>query len=126
MKEDELMELIRKDNIRKLSNPGVVSMQLLNSENSNSDRVTITKVSIEPDAQQPRHSHEASEQIWLAVKGRGVLLLADNEEKAFYEGDVVRFSQGEIHGLLNNSDEEFVYISVTSPPINFEYAYSDK
>jgi quercetin dioxygenase-like cupin family protein len=40
-----------------------------------------------------------------------------------YTGDVVRFADGDIHGITNSSTEEFVYISVTSPPINFRYAY---
>ena len=39
---------------------------------------------------------------------------------------MVRFSSGEVHGLLNDSDEEFVYISVTTPPINFRYAYKEE
>lgn len=85
----------------------------------------ITSAS-ESGATQPRHSHESSEQIWYAVKGRGVLLLADNEEKLFEAGDVVRFGDGDIHGLHNDSDEEFIYISVTSPPIDFGYAYQKK
>lgn len=120
------MEFIKKDNIAELSNPGVVSRQLLNPENSESVRVTITEVHLESGATQPRHSHESSEQIWYAVKGRGVLLLADNEEKLFEAGDVVRFGDGDIHGLHNDSDEEFIYISVTSPPIDFGYAYQKK
>ncbi len=120
------MEFIKKDNIAELSNPGVVSRQLLNPENSESVRVTITEVHLESGATQPRHSHESSEQIWYAVKGRGVLLLADNEEKQFEAGDVVRFGDGDIHGLHNDSDEEFIYISVTSPPIDFGYAYQKK
>ena len=120
------MEFIKKDNIAELSNPGVVSRQLLNPENSESVRVTITEVHLESGATQPRHSHESSEQIWYAVKGRGVLLLADNEEKLFDAGDVVRFGDGDIHGLHNDSDEEFIYISVTSPPIDFGYAYQKK
>lgn len=120
------MEFIKKDNIAELSNPGVVSRQLLNPENSESVRVTITEVHLESGATQPRHSHESSEQIWYAVKGRGVLLLADNEEKLFDAGDVVRFGDGDIHGIHNDSDEEFIYISVTSPPIDFGYAYQKK
>ena len=28
--------------------------------------------------------------------------------------------------LLNDGNEEFVYVSVTAPPINFGYAYKDK
>lgn len=120
------MEFIGKDTIKELSNPGVVSRQLLNPENSQSERVTITEVHLEPGALQKRHIHEASEQIWYATKGKGQLLLADDAVRDFEDGDVVRFADGDVHGLLNNSNDEFVYISVTSPPINFNYAYKNK
>ena len=120
------MEFIDRDNIISLVNPGVVSRQLLNPENSTSERVTITEVHLEKGAIQPRHSHEASEQIWYAIQGSGKLLLEDNKEKDFKVGDVVRFTDKEIHGLYNNGDVEFIYISVTAPPIDFGYAYKDK
>ena len=120
------MEFIDRDNIISLVNPGVVSRQLLNPENSTSERVTITEVHLEIGANQPRHSHEASEQIWYAVQGSGKLLLEDNKEKDFKVGDIVRFTDKEIHGLYNNGDVEFIYISVTAPPIDFGYAYKDK
>ncbi len=120
------MEFVKSENIRELSNPGVVSRQLLNPENSESIRVTITEVHLIPNGEQPRHIHETSEQIWYATRGKGTLLLADEKEMEFIAGDVVRFADGDVHGLRNDSDEEFVYVSVTSPPINFNYAYKDK
>lgn len=120
------MEFISKQNIVELSNPGVVSRQLLNSENSSSKKVTMTEVHLEAGASQPRHIHQASEQIWYALKGTGKLLLADDEEKKFQEGDVVRFAEGDVHGLRNDGTEEFVYVSVTAPPIDFGYAYRDR
>lgn len=81
-----------------------------------SERVTITEVYLESGATQPRYIHETSEQIWRAIKGSGRLLLADKKEKLFSAGDIVRFVDKDVHGLHNNSDDEFVYISVTSPP----------
>ena len=120
------MEFIKSDEIKELSNPGVVSRQLLNPENSSSQRVTITEVHLVPGASQPRHTHDASEQIWYATKGKGKLLLADDKEMDFEAGDVARFSDKDVHGLLNDSDGEFIYVSVTAPPINFGYAYKDK
>ena len=120
------MEFISKDNIIELSNPGVVSRQLLNPENSTSQRVTITEVHLEVGACQPRHTHDASEQIWYATKGCGKLLLEDDKEMEFRAGDVVRFADKDVHGLLNDGEEEFVYVSVTAPPIDFGYAYKDK
>ena len=120
------MEFIKSADIRSLSNPGVVSRQLLNPENSESKRVTVTEVHLEVGASQPRHTHDASEQIWYAVKGSGKLLLADGREQSFSVGDVVRFADKDVHGLYNDGDTEFVYISVTAPPINFGYAYEKK
>lgn len=120
------MEFINSKDIISLANPGVVSRQILNSDNSASERVTITEVHLEVGACQPRHIHETSEQIWYATKGCGKLLLAENTEKEFKAGDVVRFADNDVHGLLNDGDTEFIYISVTAPPINFGYAYKDK
>lgn len=120
------MEFIKSSDIKELANPGVVSRQLLNPENSESKRVTITEVHLEPGASQPRHTHSASEQIWYAVKGSGKLLLDNEETKDFSAGDVVRFADNDVHGLLNDGNTEFVYLSVTAPPINFGYAYAEK
>lgn len=120
------MEFIEKKDIKELVNPGVISRQLLNPENSTSQRVTITEVHLEVGASQPRHTHDASEQIWYATQGTGKLLLADGQEKAFAAGDVVRFADGDVHGLLNDGEAEFVYVSVTAPPIHFGYAYQEK
>ncbi len=120
------MEFIKSDSIVNMSNPGVVSRQLLNPDNSSSRRVTITEVHLEPGTSQPRHTHDASEQIWYAVKGRGVLLLSNDTETDFTAGDVVRFEEKDIHGLKNTGSEEFVYISVTAPPIHFGYAYGER
>ena len=120
------MEFINRENIKELSNPGVVSRQLINPENSESERVTITEVHLEVGAIQPRHKHDSSEQIWYAIQGSGKLLLADDKEMIFTTGDVVRFADNDIHGLLNDGDAEFVYNSVTSPPIYFGYAYKEK
>lgn len=120
------MEFIKGEDIIALANPGVSSRQLLNPDNSSSKRVTITEVHLEVGASQPRHIHEASEQIWYATKGTGKLLLADDAVKEFKAGDVVRFADKDVHGLLNDGDTEFVYVSVTAPPIHFGYAYKDK
>jgi quercetin dioxygenase-like cupin family protein len=117
------MDLIKKQDIVALESEFQVSHQLLWNENSHSERITITKVHVYPGKTNNRHRHETSEQIWIALKGKGSLLLDDNATLEFFEGDVVRFADGDTHGIMNTSDEEFIYISVTSPPINFRYAY---
>jgi quercetin dioxygenase-like cupin family protein len=119
------MEILTESDVVRLSNPGVVSEQLLSPHNTMSTRVTITRVTMQPGAVQPRHTHEASEQIWIALCGRGHLLLADGATQLFRVGHIARFADGDVHGFRNDGDGPFVYMSVTSPPINFAYAYRD-
>ena len=115
---------MRKDSITTLSNSGVRSEQLVFPENSSSRRVTITRVTIRPGATNPPHRHAASEQIWVALEGDGNLLLGDGRTEPFAAGDVVRFEDGDLHGFRNAGDGPFVYLSVTSPPVNFRDAYA--
>ena len=70
------------------------------------------------------HRHPASEQIWVALEGSGILLLDDERREPITAGDVVRFADGDLHGFRNASDVPFVYLSVTAPPVNFREAYS--
>ncbi|MFM9329275.1 cupin domain-containing protein [Paenibacillus mesotrionivorans] len=120
------MEYIKREMMKVLSNPGCESTQLLWPGNSSSERVTITEVRVAPGGSQPRHQHKTSEQIWYAVKGKGKLLIVNDGIVEFVAGDVVRFSDGDTHGLLNDSPDEFIYISVTSPPLNFKKAYQSE
>lgn len=118
------MEFIRRADVTTLTNVGVASEQLLFPENSASRRVTITRVTLAPGARNPRHTHPSSEQAWVALRGNGQLLLEQGTTLPFAEGDVVRFADGDVHGFENTGAEEFVYLSVTSPPVNFRAAYA--
>jgi quercetin dioxygenase-like cupin family protein len=119
-----VMELIRKDAIEAFSKIGIMSRQLLFPENSRSERITITRVVVEPAAKNLPHRHPSSEQIWIALRGTGALLLEHDQRLSFSEGDVVRFEDGELHGFENTGTSAFEYISVTSPPLNFRGAYA--
>jgi quercetin dioxygenase-like cupin family protein len=118
------MEIIRKDSVTTLSKPGVRSEQLIFPENSPSRRVTITRVTVSPQAINAPHRHKSAEQVWVALAGRGTLLLDDERTEAFAAGDVARFADGDLHGLHNTGDTPFVYIAVTSPPMDFRAAYA--
>lgn len=117
------VEFIDRHDIVSLANPGVTSRQLLSPLSSSSTRLTVTEVHVEAGSTQPRHAHETSEQVWYALEGKARLLLADGAERPFSAGDVARFAEGDVHGLANDGDETFVYLSVTSPPIDFSVAY---
>jgi len=117
------MEIIRHDQVPMLTGAGAVSYQLVSAEHSASTRVSVTRVVLEPGAINPRHRHPTSEQIWVALSGEGVLLLADDKTLSFTAGDVARFEDGETHGFQNTGVVPFEYLAVTSPPVDFRPAY---
>jgi len=82
------VEIIRHDQVQAFVNSGVTSHQLLFPENSKSLRVTITKVVLEPGAVSPRHRHPSSEQVWVALGGTGLILLANDEAVSFSTGEL--------------------------------------
>jgi quercetin dioxygenase-like cupin family protein len=118
------MEIIRRNQAPVLTKSGIASEQLLFPGNSASARITITKVVVEPGAANGRHRHAASEQVWIALRGAGILLLANDATAPFAEGDVVRFAEGEVHGFRNTGTTAFEYVAVTAPPIDFREAYA--
>ncbi len=120
------MEHLKPEQFVTLANPGVTSTQILSPHNSQSSRITITRVVVDAGAIQPRHTHSSSEQIWYAQSGSGVLLLANGRTQAICAGEVVRFAENEVHGFENTGVEAFEYLSVTAPPIDFTYAYATK
>ncbi len=106
-----------------LENPGKRSEQIVWPENAPEARVTITRVTIDPGTTSVRHSHAAAEQTWLVERGRGTLLLGDGGSHEVQAGDVIITPSGEVHGVTNTGDEEFVYLSVTTPPEDFTRSY---
>jgi quercetin dioxygenase-like cupin family protein len=120
------MELLTQDQFKVFANPGVTSVQIVSPHNSRSERVTITRVTVAPGASQPRHAHAGSEQIWIALEGKATLLLADDETRAFGAGEAARFADGDQHGVENGGADPFVYLSVTSPPIDFAPVYRER
>lgn len=118
------MQLIKRSEVPVLRNSGVESEQLLFPESSPEAKATITRVTVPVGTTNPRHVHEASEQVWIALSGHGTLLFGGTNEAAMEEGDVVRFAPGDVHGFYNSGPEPFVYLSVTTPPQNFRSAYA--
>lgn len=117
------VEVLTASDTSTLTRPGQTSVQLLWPGNSPRALVTLTRVTIPPGATNRRHSHPHSEQTWIVEHGRADLLLDDGQSRPVEAGEIVRTPAGEIHGLHNSGSEPFVYLAVTTPPIDFRPAY---
>ncbi|TAK73357.1 MAG: cupin domain-containing protein [Aquabacterium sp.] len=118
------MQHFQRQDIPVLHNSGIDSEQLLFPETAPEAKATITRVTVPVGKLNPRHRHEHSEQVWVVLGGSGTLLLEGEAEAPVNVGDVVRFGPGEVHGFRNSGTEPFVYMSVTTPPLNFRSAYA--
>lgn len=97
--------------VRTLSNPGVVSRQLLNTENAPDSAVTVSEIHLMPGASLPVEA-ALCEEVWCALKGRGRLLFTDGTEKDFCSGDTVRFAENTGRGFRNSAADEFVFMRI--------------
>ena len=109
--------------IVRLENAGTVSEQIVWPQNAPDAHSTITRVTMQPGAISPRHSHAASEQTWLIERGEATLLLTDDQTEPLQAGDIIRTPPGDVHGVENTGDRPFVYLAVTAPPQDFTAAY---
>ena len=98
-----------------LENPGKRSEQIVWPENAPEARVTITRVTMDPGATSPRHSHLAREQTWLVERGRGTLLLKDGGSDEVRAGDVIITPAGEVHGVSNTSESVRLFVDHNAP-----------
>ena len=81
--------------------------QLLFPENLTSARVTTARIVVDPGPVNAQHRHATSEPVWIAKRGSGILLLANDTTAPFAEGDVVRFAEGDVHGFKNTGTIPF-------------------
>lgn len=111
------MEMIRAGDVAHATDAGVTLRRLLYPENSASERLTITGVTVAPGARNEPHRHATMEQVWIAVRGSGRLLLEGGATTPFAAGDLVRFAENDLHGFENTGTIDFEYLSVTAPSI---------
>ncbi len=106
-----------------LRNPGVQSQQLVWPRNAPGAAVTVTRVTMQPGSTTPRHSHPGAEQTWIVEQGAATVLLAGDQTALLRAGEVMRTPPGQVHGLSNPGDVVFIYLTVTTPPIDLTTSY---
>lgn len=94
---------------------GQISHMLLTEGQFGSRNLTVTWVEGSPGSQQDLHAHADSEQVYVIIRGRGVMVI-EGEEQEVTTGTAVFIPKGARHAIRNARDELLVYISVTSPP----------
>jgi mannose-6-phosphate isomerase-like protein (cupin superfamily) len=96
---------------------GQRSYLLLGGGQFGSKNIAITWVEGEPGSMQAVHGHPDNEQIYVIVRGRGVMQVGDEMEEVG-EGMLVFIPPGAAHAIKNTGNEPLVFVSATSPPFD--------
>ena len=94
---------------------GQESFLLLTRGQFGSRNLSITWVNCDPGSEQAVHSHRHNEQVYVIVRGQG-LMKVSGEEQPVGPGTLVFVPPGKDHAIRNVGDEPLLYISATSPP----------
>jgi mannose-6-phosphate isomerase-like protein (cupin superfamily) len=94
---------------------GQKSYLLLKKGQFGTQNLAVTWVDCAPGSVQPLHQHDTQEQVYVIVRGRGVMLVGD-EEQEVGEGTLIVVPLRTPHAIRNESDAPMTYISATSPP----------
>ncbi len=108
------MDVRERDECPRDERGGQVSF-LIASPESGSGRLSVTWVVGEPGSQQALHAHPESDQVYVVVRGHGVMIV-DGEEREVAEGAAVLVRPGQTHAIRNTSDGPLEYVSATAPP----------
>jgi mannose-6-phosphate isomerase-like protein (cupin superfamily) len=93
--------------------------RLLFAPQLGSTRLAVTWVHGEPGSQQSLHAHDDSEQVYVVIRGRG-LMIVDDEAVGVEAGSAVLIPFGAKHAIRNTGTEPLEYISATAPPFPAE------
>lgn len=96
---------------------GQVSYLLLTKGQFGSSNLSITWVEGAPGSEQPVHAHPENEQIYVIVRGRGVMKVGE-EQREVEPGTLVFVPPATDHAIHNSGDEPLLYVSATAPPFD--------
>ena len=96
---------------------GQDSYLLLTKGQFGSQNLTVTWVDCEPGGEQQMHAHKREEQVYVIVRGSGVMKVGV-EEQAVQPGSLVFIPPGTPHAIRNTGDETLTFVSAASPPID--------
>ena len=96
---------------------GQESYLLLSKGQFGAQNLAINWVEGVPGSEQRAHLHEGQEQVYVIVRGRGLMRVGD-EEQPVEAGTMILVPPLTLHSIRNASDEPLIYVSATAPPFD--------
>jgi mannose-6-phosphate isomerase-like protein (cupin superfamily) len=104
---------------------GQESYLLLGKGQFGAQYLAITWVEGAPGSEQRSHAHERAEQVYVIVRGHGLMRVA-GEEESVGPGTMILVPPRTMHSIRNIGEEPLVYISATAPPFDPKELAADR
>ena len=79
------------------------------------ERFFLDLYCLEPGQAQKPHAHAGCDKVYLVARGCARVQIGD-EERSLQAGEAVLAGPGEVHGLVNDSDERAIVLTLMTPP----------
>jgi quercetin dioxygenase-like cupin family protein len=79
-----------------------------------SERFFLDLYCLEPGQAQTPHAHSGCDKVYLVTQGRARVRIGD-EERTLAAGEAVIAASGDVHGLLNDTGERAVVLTLMAP-----------
>lgn len=98
---------------------GQNSYLLLKKGQFGSQNLVVTWVDCEPGGEQQMHVHESEEQVYIIVRGTG-LMKTGEEIREVSAGTLIFVPPGTPHAIRNAADDTLTFVSAASPPMDID------
>jgi quercetin dioxygenase-like cupin family protein len=71
---------------------------------------------VRPGQEVPAHTHPDGQDTWIMIRGELAYYLGNGERKTIRTGQIEIAEQNQVHGAVNESKEDAVFLSIYSAP----------
>jgi quercetin dioxygenase-like cupin family protein len=84
------------------------------TEISLTDHASIAVWGVGPGQEVPAHTHPDGQDTWVMVRGELTYYLGNGQRRTISAGDVDVADKNEVHGAINETDGDAVFLSIYS------------
>ncbi|MBE9175934.1 cupin domain-containing protein [Synechocystis salina LEGE 06155] len=99
------------EKIVRFSEQGATVTSVIETENS-----SIAIWAVQPQQIVEPHSHPDGQDTWVMLKGALTYYLGEHQTQILSQGEVAIAEKGQVHGAINHSQENAVFVSIYSAP----------
>jgi len=99
------------DQIAQFSQQGATVTQVIETQDS-----SIAVWGVQPQQIIQPHYHPDGQDTWIILKGTLTYYLGDGQSQILHQGEVAIAEKDQIHGAVNHSQENVIFVSIYSAP----------